>query len=70
MMRLKNGLGPRGRSAKLFQHHWRHASVQCLQVVAIPLSICPAFRHLFSEKLPGDNEVRADRMYLDIQPEL
>ena len=48
---VKNGLGPGGRSAKLFQHHRRHASVQCLQVVAIPLSICPAFSHLFSEKL-------------------
>ena len=31
---VKNGLGPGGRSAKLFQHHRRHASVQCLQVVA------------------------------------
>ena len=67
---VKNGLGPGGRSAKLFQHHRRHASVQCLQVVAMPLSICPAFGHLFSEKLPSNNEVWADRVDLHVQPEL
>ena len=59
---VENGLGP--------QHHRRHAAIQCLEAVAIPLAICPAFDHLFSEKFPVDNEVWADRMYLDIQPEL
>ena len=67
---VKNGLGPGGRSAKLFQHHRRHAAIQRLEVVAIPLSIRPALNHLFSEKFPVDNEVWADRMYLDIQPKL
>ena len=67
---VENGLGPGGRSAKLFQHHRRHAAIQRLEVVAIPLSIRPALNHLFSEKFPVDSEVWADRMYLDIRPEL
>ena len=53
---VKDGLGPGGRSAKLFQHHRRHASIQSLEIVAIPLSICPAFNHFFSEKFPVDND--------------
>ena len=59
-----------GRSAELFQHHRRHATVQRLEVVAISLPICPALVHFFSEKFPGDNEVWADRVNLDVQPEL
>ena len=32
---VENGLSPWGCSAKLFQHHWRHASVQSLYVETI-----------------------------------
>ena len=67
---VENGLSPGGCSAKLFQHHWCHASVQCLQVEAISLTICPAFGHFFSEKFFGYLMVRVDDVNFDIQPEL
>ena len=51
---IEDGLGRGGRPAKLFQYHRCHPSVQCLKVVAIPLSICPAFCHLFLEKFLSD----------------
>ena len=66
---VENGLGPWGRPAKLLQHHRRHASIQCLEVVAVPLAICPAFRHFFSEKLSGHREVWSDSVNLDVQPQ-
>ena len=67
---VEDGLGPGGRPAKLFQHHGRHASVQGLQIVSFSLSICPAFGHLFSEKLFGHIEIQVDSVDLHIQPEL
>ena len=70
LMGLSGDLLWNSNGAKLFQHHRRHAAIQCLEIIAIPLSICPAFNHLFSEKFPVDNEVWADRMDLDVQPEL
>ena len=41
-----------------------------MEVVAISLSICPAFRHFFSEKFFADVEVNVDGVDLHIQPEL
>ena len=67
---VEDGLGPGGRSAKLFQHHGRHASIQGLQIVSFSLSICPALGHLFSEKLFGHIEIQVDSVDLHIQPEL
>ena len=40
------------------------------RVVAIPLSICPAFGHFFSEKFLADVEVNVDGVDLHVQPEL
>ena len=67
---VKNGLGPGGRPSKLFQHHRRRSTIQRLEVVTRPLSICPAFNHFLSEKFLVDDQVWADRMYLNIQTEL
>ena len=67
---VEDGLGPGGRPAKLFQYHRCHPSVQSLEIVAVPLSICPAFRHFFSEKFLADIEVNVDGVDLDVQPEL
>ena len=39
-------------------------------VITIPLSICPAFRHFFSEKFLADVEVNIDGVDLHVQPEL
>ena len=64
---VENGLGPGGRPSKLFQHHRCHASIQCLKVVAISLSICPALGHFFSEKFPCNGELRPDRVDFDVQ---
>ena len=66
---VENGLGPGGRPAKLFQHHRCHASIQCLEVVAVPLAICPTLRHFFSEKLSGNREIWPDSVNLDVQPQ-
>ena len=67
---VEDGLGPGGRPAKLFQYHWCHPSIQRLEVVTISLSICPAFRHFFSEKFLADVEVNIDGVDLHVQPEL
>ena len=67
---VEDGLGPGGRPAKLLQYHRCHPSVQRLKVIAIPLSICPAFCHFFSEKFLADVEVNVDGVDLDVQPEL
>ena len=67
---VEDGLGSGGRPAKLFQYHRCHPSIQRLEVVNIPLSICPAFRHFFSEKFLADVEVNVDGVDLDVQPEL
>ena len=66
---IENGLSPGGCSAKLL-HHWNHALVQCLEIESIPLAICPAFGHFFSEKFFGDHQIRADGVSLYVQPEL
>ena len=42
---VEDGLGPGGRSAKLLQHHCRHAPVQSLQIISVTVAICPAFGH-------------------------
>ena len=63
---VEDGLGPGGRPAKLLQYHRCHPSVQRLKVVAIPLSICPAFCHFFSEKFLADVEVNVDGVDLDV----
>ena len=65
---VEDGLGPGGRSAKLLQYHRCHPSFQRLEVVAIPLSICPAFCHFFSEKFLADVEVNVDGVDLHVQP--
>ena len=67
---VEDGLGPGGRSAKLLQHHWRHAPVQSLQIISVALSICPAFGHFFSEKLFSHIEIWIDSVNFHIQPEL
>ena len=45
-------------------------SVKSLQVVAISLAICPAFRHFFSEKFFSHIQVDVDSVDLHVQPEL
>ena len=67
---IKYGLGPGGRPAILLKYHRRHPSIQGLQIVSFPLPICPAFVHLFSEKLFGHIEVNIDSVDLYVQPEL
>ena len=67
---VENGLGPGGRSAKLFQHHGRHAPVKGLQIASLSLPICPALGHFFSNKLFGHIEIQVNSVDLDVQPEL
>ena len=63
---VENGLGPGGRPAILFQYHRCHPFVQRLESVTFPLSICPAFRHFFSEKFLADVEVNVDGVDLHV----
>ena len=65
---VENGLGPGGRPAKLFQHHWCHASLQSLEVITVPLAICPALCHFFSEKFSRNRELWSDSVNFDVQP--
>ena len=67
---VEDGLSPGGCSAKLFQDHRRHAPVKSLQVIPLPLSICPALGHFFSEKFLGHHEIGADSVNLHVHPEL
>ena len=65
---VKDGLCPGGSSANLFQDHWGHSPVQCLQAVAISLAVCLAFGLLFSEKFLGYIEFWTYSVDFDIQP--
>ena len=67
---VKYGLRPGGSSAILFQDYGCHALFRCLQVVAIPLTICLALVCFFSEKFFGYTELGAHGRDFDIQPQL
>ena len=64
---VKYGLCPWGNSAKLFQDHWGHALVLCLQVVAISLAVCLTFGLFCSEKFLGYIELGAHGVDFDVQ---
>ena len=67
---VKDGLSPEGCPAILFKHHRCHVFVKSLEVKAVPLTICPAFGQLFSEKFFGDTVVWGDCVTFDVEPEL
>ena len=62
--------GPLGPFCRIAPKPLASCPVESLQIASFSLSICPAFGHLFSEKLSGHKKIQVDGVNFHIQPEL